>query len=148
MGRFRESAVVRGSPHEVFDFITDQANVAVWNDHVQDVEVVGEEPVGVGTRLRQHRRRNNRDFVLEFEVTAHEPPARHVVQGVVFGVDTTMAFLLEPADDQTRVTMDALVTGRGLSRLLAPVVAREMRKSTVTALDELQRTLAQGDSPP
>jgi carbon monoxide dehydrogenase subunit G len=115
--------------------------VAEWNDHVQHVEVVGDGPIAVGSRLRQHRLRNRREFVLEFEVVAHEPPTRHVVEGTVFGVATTMAFLLEPAEEGTRVTMDAHVRGEGPSRLLAPIVTREMRKSTVTALDDLRRVL-------
>jgi carbon monoxide dehydrogenase subunit G len=142
MGRFRESVVVRRPPAEVFDLITDQDRVADWNDHVQRVEVVGGGPVDIGSRLRQHRTRNGRDFVLEFQVTAHEPPRRHVVEGTVFGVATTVAFLVEPGDDGTQVMMDADVRGRGLSVLLAPVVTREMRKSAVAALADLQRLLA------
>lgn len=85
MGRIRESVIVRGPPADVFEFITDQAHVADWNDHVQRVEVVGGGPVGVGSLLRQQRLRNNREFDLEFEVTEHEPPRRHVVEGTVFG---------------------------------------------------------------
>jgi carbon monoxide dehydrogenase subunit G len=142
MGRIRESVVVNGLPAEVFDFITDQGHVADWNDHVQRVEVVGGGPVGVGSRLRQHRLRNNRDFVLEFDVRTHEPPRRHVVEGSVFGVATTMAFVIEPAAEGSRVTMEADVKGRGLSVLLAPIVTREMRKSTVAALRQLRQLRA------
>ncbi len=59
----------------------------------------------------------------------------------MFGVATTVTFLVEPGDDGTQVTMDADVRGRGLSVLLAPVITREMRKSAVTALADLQRLL-------
>ena len=52
----------------------------------------------------------------------------------MFGVDTTMSFTLQPKGAGTRVTMTADVQGRGLRRLLAPVVTGEMRKSTVAAL--------------
>ena len=48
---------------------------------------------------------------------------------------------LEPSGAGTRVTMTATVEGRGLRRLLAPVVTREMRKSTVAALAALQTHL-------
>ncbi|HEX6302202.1 MAG TPA: hypothetical protein VF148_17250 [Acidimicrobiia bacterium] len=95
----------------------------------------------MGSRVRQHRLRNKRDFVLEFEVIAHEPPTRHVVEGTVFAVATTVAFLVEPAEEGSRVTMDAHLRGKGPSRLLAPIVTREMRKSTVAALAELRRIL-------
>lgn len=142
MGGFRERVIVRRPPADVFDPITDQDRVADWNDHVQRVEVVDGGPVVVGSRLRQYRTRNGRDFVLEFRVTAHEPPRRHVVEGTVFGVATTMTFLVEPGDDGTQVTMDADVRGRGLSVLLAPIVTREMRKSAIAALAGLQRLLA------
>jgi hypothetical protein len=52
----------------------------------------------------------------------------------VFGVETIMSFTLRPEGAGTRVTMAADVRGRGLRRLLAPVVTSEMRKSTVAAL--------------
>jgi hypothetical protein len=60
--------------------------------------------------------------------------ARHVVEGPVLGLDTRMAFLIEPRPSGSRVTLAATVSGRGVRRLLAPVVTREMRKSTVAAL--------------
>jgi hypothetical protein len=50
-------------------------------------------------------------------------------------------FTLAPRDRGTRVTMDATVTGRGLRGLLAPIVTREMRKSTVSALAALRDQL-------
>jgi carbon monoxide dehydrogenase subunit G len=138
VGRFSESAEVRWPVEATFAYITDQDRVGEWNDHVQWAEVVGRGPVGVGSKLRQHRKRNRREFDLVFEVTGHDPPRRHVVQGSVLGLDTTMSFLLEPKGAGTRVTMTANVEGRGLRRLLAPVVTSEMRKSTVAALAALQ----------
>jgi hypothetical protein len=141
MARFSDSVTVRAQPAEAFDFITDQAHVADWNDHVQRAEVVGGGPVEVGAHLRQHRKRNNREFALDFEVIEHAPPSRHVVAGSVFGVGTTIAFMIDPAEAGSRVTMDANLPGRGLGVLMAPIVAREMRKSTVAALAQLQHIL-------
>lgn len=144
MPRFSEHADVAASAEEAFDHVTDQTKVAEWNDHVQSVEVVGGGEVGVGTELRQHRRRGDRDFTLTFRVTEHDRPRRHTVQGQVFGVDTTMDFAFEDLAQGTRVTMTATVTGRGLRALLAPVIAREMRKSTVNALAALSGQLRSG----
>jgi Polyketide cyclase / dehydrase and lipid transport len=141
VSRFSESIDVRAAVEETFAYITDQDRLGEWNDHVQWAEVVGDGRVDVGSKLRQHRKRGRREFDLFFEVTGHDPPHRHVVEGSVFGVDTIMSFATEPRDAGTRVTMRARVEGRGLRRLLAPVVAREMRKSTVTALAALQTHL-------
>jgi carbon monoxide dehydrogenase subunit G len=52
-----------------------------------------------------------------------------------------MSFTLQPKGAGTRVTMTADVQGRGLRRLLAPVVTGEMRKSTVAALAALRAHL-------
>ncbi|HWD42231.1 MAG TPA: SRPBCC family protein [Actinomycetota bacterium] len=141
MGRFSESADVPATVEETFAYITDQGRLAEWNDHVQWAEVIDDGRVEVGSKLRQHRKRGRREFDLVFEVTGHDPPRRHVVEGSVFGVDTTMSFTLEPSGPGTRVTMTASVEGRGLRRLLAPVVTSEMRKSTVTALAALPTRL-------
>jgi carbon monoxide dehydrogenase subunit G len=142
VGRFSETADVPATVEETFAYVTDQARLGEWNDHVQWAEVAGDGPVDVGARLRQHRKRGKREFDLVFEVTGHDPPRRHMVEGSVFGVDTTMSFTLEPSGAGTRVTMSATVQGRGLRRLLAPVVTREMRKSTVAALAALQTRLS------
>ncbi|MGH2699823.1 MAG: SRPBCC family protein [Actinomycetota bacterium] len=141
MGRFAERTDVTATVEAAFDYVTDQDEVAEWNDHVQRVEIIGGAPVEVGSRLRQYRRRGKRDFVLEFEVTEHERPLRHTVEGAVFGVDTKMEFTFAPHDSGARVTMAASVTGRGLRALMAPIVTREMRKSTVAALDALRARL-------
>lgn len=141
MGRFSESADVRATVEETFAYITDQDRLGEWNDHVQWAEVVHGGRVDVGSKLRQHRKRNKREFDLFFEVTDHDPPRRHVVSGSVFGVGTTMSFTVAPSGAGTRVTMTADVQGRGLRRLLAPVVTSEMRKSTVAALAALQARL-------
>jgi uncharacterized protein YndB with AHSA1/START domain len=142
MGRFSESATVDASIDTTFGFVTDQSQVAKWNHHVEYVEVIGGGPVEVGSRLRQHRRRNNREFDLEFTVTQHQPPRLHVVEGEVFGVETAMTFEFEPQPDGgTEVTMAAITQGRGLARLLAPLVTSEMRKSTRAALTDLRRLL-------
>jgi Polyketide cyclase / dehydrase and lipid transport len=141
LGRFSEAADVRSPVEATFAYVTDQDRLAEWNDHVQWAEVVGGGPVGVGSKLRQHRRRNRREFDLLFQVTCHDPPHRHVVEGSVLGVDTQMGFTLEPKAAGTRVTMTADVHGRGVRRLLAPMVTREMRRSTVAALAALQARL-------
>jgi len=141
VGRFSESADVRATMEATFAYITDQDRLAEWNDHVQWAEVVGSGRVQVGSELRQHRKRNKHEFDLFFEVTGHDPPRRHVVEGSVFGIDTIMAFTLQPEGAGTRVTMTANVQGRGLRRLLAPVVTSEMRRSTVAALAALRAHL-------
>jgi Polyketide cyclase / dehydrase and lipid transport len=141
VGRFSESADVRSPVEATFAYVTDQDRLTEWNDHVQWAEVVGGGPVDVGSKLRQHRRRNGREFDLFFEVTGHDPPRRHVVEGSVFGVATVMSFALQSTGAGTRVTMTADVRGRGLRRLLAPVVTGEMRRSTVAALAALRAHL-------
>jgi hypothetical protein len=142
MATFSEHADVATSIDQTFDYVTDQGKVAEWNDHVQSVNVIGGGgQVGVGSQLVQHRRRGDREFDLNFTVIAHEPRHRHIVTGQVFGVDTTMAFTFAEHESGTRVTMTASVIGHGVRRLLAPVVAREMHKSTVSALAALEERL-------
>ncbi|HEX6208038.1 MAG TPA: SRPBCC family protein [Actinomycetota bacterium] len=141
MARFEEHVDVGTSVEETFRYITDQKQVASWNDHVQRVEVDGGGPVAPGTIIRQHRRRGNREFVLTFQVIDHESPRRHALRGEVFGTSTTMEFGLEPRGSGTRVSMAATVEARGLKGVLAPLVARQMRKSTVAALTALRERL-------
>jgi hypothetical protein len=141
MATFSEHADVVASIDHAFDYVTNQDSVGEWNDHVQSVDIIGGGQIGIGSQLVQHRRRGDREFDLNFTVIAHEPPRRHIVTGQVFGVDTTMAFTFAENESSTRVTMTASVVGHGVRRLLAPVVAREMHKSTVSALAALEERL-------
>jgi hypothetical protein len=141
MATFSEHADVVASIDQAFDYVTNQDLVGEWNDHVQSVDIIGGGQIGIGSQLVQHRRRGDREFDLNFTVIAHEPPRRHIVTGQVFGVDTTMAFTFAENESSTRVTMTASVVGHGVRRLLAPVVAREMHKSTVSALAALEERL-------
>lgn len=61
MGRLSEETVVAALPEAAFAYVTDQSHVADWSDHVPAAEAEGDGPVVVA-RLRQHRRRNNREF--------------------------------------------------------------------------------------
>ena len=141
MPRFAESVDVSTTVEQSFDYVTDQSKVPEWNEHVERVEVVGDAPVGVGAVLVQHRRRGSKAFDLTFEVVEHDRPRRHSVTGTVFGVVTTMGFDFAESTSGTRITMTADVFGKGLRALLASPVAREMRKSVVSGLEDLERRL-------
>jgi hypothetical protein len=69
VGRFSEHADVAVTAPVAFDYVTDQSTLADWNDHVTHAEVIDGGAVRLGSRLRQQRRRNNREFDLTFEVT-------------------------------------------------------------------------------
>lgn len=139
--RFSETTVVAAGVEDSFDYVTDQTKLTEWNEHVVDAEVLGDGPVGVGTVLRQHRQRGNKEFDLTFEVVEHDRPTLHCVTGTVFGVDTLMRFDFAPHDGGTRITQTAEVTGTGLRSLLARLVAKEMHKSVLTGLDRLRARL-------
>ena len=139
--RFSESAILAASIEDSFDYVTDQAKLAEWNDHVQSAEVIGDEPVRVGSVLRQHRRRGNKEFDLTFEVIEHDRPHRHTVKGAVFGVQTLMTFEFTNQATGTLISQTAEVSGKGLRAPLARVVAKEMRKSVVTGLEQLRSRL-------
>jgi uncharacterized protein YndB with AHSA1/START domain len=139
--RFSESAILATSVEDSFDYVTDQAKLAEWNDHVQSAEVIGGEPVRVGSLLRQHRRRGNKEFDLTFEVIEHDRPQRHTVKGAILGVETLMTFEFTNQATGTLITQTAEVSGQGLRAPLARVVAKEMRKSVVTGLEQLRSRL-------
>ena len=103
-------------------------------------DVLGVRRCRLGSRLRQQRRRSNREFDLTFEVTAHEPPRRHTVKGTVFGVDTTMEFTFEP---RCRHAGDHGCDGEGSQSARVGCPARDAgdARVDVTALQAIQRQL-------
>ena len=139
MGRFRESVVVDQPPDAVFASITDQGRISEWNDHVQRAEVVGGGPVDVGSRLRQHRRRNKRDFALDFVVTASQAPP----VDLTFGFHTAVVgFGATPGVDHDAVDIEVVLpAGETEGSWLRKECERGLLERYQTLTDEIRHRL-------
>ncbi|HEX2110416.1 MAG TPA: SRPBCC family protein [Gaiellaceae bacterium] len=137
-----ETVVIGRPAQEVFAYVSDLARHPEWQDKLLDATVEGEDPIRVGTRVKQTRRvgRGTRTFTLE--VTEHDPPNRLAFQGIDGPVRPQGKITFEPLDgERTRYSAQLDFDGHGLGVLLAPLVRRDARRQLPESLQRLKQRL-------
>jgi uncharacterized membrane protein len=126
-----ESIEINRRPEEVFAYLDDVKRHGEWQDHIVDVQPQGDQPMGVGKRVRETRRVPGGDRSTTYEITEHDPPRQssfRVLDGPVRAVGTVT---IVPLDDgsRSRVTITIDFQGHGLGgKVLLPLAKSQARK--------------------
>lgn len=126
-----ESIEINRRPEEVFAYLDDVKRHGEWQEQIVDVQPEGDQPMGVGKRVRETRRVPGGDRTMTYEVTEHDPPRRsafRVLDGPVRAVGTV---LVEPVGDGSRskLTFTIDFAGRGIGgKVLLPLAKSQARK--------------------
>ena len=144
--RIEQTFTVGASPEEVFDYMTDPANLPRWQTTKTSVEQLTSGPPGPGTRFREWTKPpGGKQFEQVVEYTEFDRPRRftvHIVEGP-HPVDGTWS--LESSGDGTRVTFVAAGEMRGVMGLLGPLTKRLVQRQFAGYHDQLRRNL-EGES--
>ena len=89
----------------VFDVFTDLPNAADRISGIESVEVLTDQPFGVGTRWKETRIMMGKAATETMWITAVEPNRSYIAEAESCGTHYTSTFTFEPADSGTRVTM-------------------------------------------
>lgn len=141
MHRFSRQGVIRAQPHQVFDFVTDQAKLPLWSPEVVSSEIAGGGPIEVGTRFVQKRRQGGRTMTNKVEVTTHDRPRTHAVKTRIMGVELSFTFSFWPEGSATKVTFDCSCEGKGLGRLMEGMMARMVEKADDQRIERLKAAI-------
>jgi uncharacterized protein YndB with AHSA1/START domain len=131
MAPISESIEIDRRPEEVFAYLDDVKRHGEWQEQIVGVEPQGDQPMGVGKRVRETRRVPGGDRSMTYEITEHDPPRQssfRVLDGPVRGVGTVV---VEPVGDgsRSRVTFTIEFEGHGLGgKVLLPVARTQARK--------------------
>lgn len=128
---------------EVFAFATDPAHFAEWQQGVTGGHI--EEPAEPGARPRcvTTRRIGFADRPSTSELTHIDPPRNWGVRGIDGPIRAVVEVTVEPlAPARSRLTIAVDFEGRGIGRVLVPlVVRREARREMPANLATLKRCL-------
>ena len=141
MPGFRAAVLIARSAEEVFSYVTDPDNAPKWLPGVTGLEMITEGPLSAGTRLRESRRVGERAGDVDIEIVAHEPPSLYTTRFVQGGYEATYEYTFEVEEEGTKVVLACTVAGRGLSKLMAPIVALAMRRQDKGQLKALKEVL-------
>ncbi|PZS29102.1 MAG: hypothetical protein DLM61_13490 [Pseudonocardiales bacterium] len=147
--RSRHGVIIARSPKEVWEFISNPGNEKRWHTDVIDGEVLSELPLQQGSRVR---------WVMNFggprpvtlRVARFDPPHVLEVQAEhpVMGVAPTLVYEIEPDDRGALFTRTIEMRPSGPTRLMAPVMRRNVVKSNAQFVGNLKRVLETGSTGP
>jgi carbon monoxide dehydrogenase subunit G len=141
--RFELSVEIAKPVHEVWEYLIEPENVPEWQASAASSHQISEGKMGVGTHLQDERRFLGRRARSEVEVTEFEPERLFTLHGISGPVRFTVRHCLEPTATGTRLQIEAEADpGRGISRLMRPVVERaaahEIRKDFERLKEKLE----------
>jgi uncharacterized protein YndB with AHSA1/START domain len=142
-----ETIEIARTPEAVFAYFNQLERHIEWQPSILSISGVTEGPVGVGTRSTETRRGPfGAKLKITYEIVEHDAPHRIRFRGTTGPVRAIGTFTVDPADDASRseVTLQLDFDGRGIGKLLAPLVRREAAKD-VPQNYQLLKTLLEND---
>jgi uncharacterized protein YndB with AHSA1/START domain len=126
-----ESIEINRRPEDVFAYLDDVKRHSEWQEQIVDVQPEGDQPMGVGKRVRETRRVPGGDRSMTYEITEHDPPRQssfRVLDGPIRAIGTVS---VEPIGDgsRSRLTFTLDFQGHGLGgKVLMPLAKSQARK--------------------
>jgi Polyketide cyclase / dehydrase and lipid transport len=147
MAAIVESVEIARRPMDVFSYATDFSRYPEWQGGVEWVRVDEDGPPAVGSKALVTRRVGPRRLPGAEAITELSPPRSWTVRAVSDPVRATAMGTIEPiaGGERSRVTIALEFKGRGIGRLLVPlVVRRQARRQLPINERQLKRVLEHG----
>ena len=128
---------------DVATYAGDPSNAPSWCRRIDSAEWVTEPPVALGSQISLRVRSLGREVVSTHEVTELTPGeqvAMRTVEGGPFPMTTTATWRAV-GDRATHMVLRNQSEPTGFSRLVAPLVARSVRRAMDRDLGDLKRLL-------
>lgn len=141
MAGFERSEHIARPHPQVWNFFVDHANAPKWNPDIVSLEQITDGPVGVGTKFRETRRIGKKKHTVTLEITDFEEGRKYAGTVDAAGIRGTYTYRFEPRGDETEVNLVAEIEGRGLAKLMVPLVKRSMIKQDGAQLERLRNAV-------
>lgn len=137
-----ESSIVIMQPLEdVFAFITDTEAQSQWQAATQENKKLTDGPVGVGTQIQHRGKFLGKRMESIAEVVEYEPNSKYHVKSVQGYLPVDLQYLLEPAEEGTKLILIAGGAPGDFFRLAEPLVAAASRRLIAADLRRLKAVL-------
>lgn len=128
MSPIRSEVEIARPSEEVFGYATDPARFSEWQHDVVGARVTRGAAGEVGARFSTDRRVGPGRRSITQEITEREEPIRWAARGVDGPVRPHVTLTIEPLEDdsRSRVTAELDFEGRGIGRLVVPLLVRPL----------------------
>ena len=147
MAPIASSIEIARPPDEVFAYITDPTHLAEWQESLVSAHSEGDGPLARGSKVATTRRVGRSERTMTMTVESMSPPRSWALRGIDGPVRLIVNGAIEPLDEgaRSRVTIELDFEGRGLGKLLVPlVVRRQAAKEHPQNLQNLKQRLESG----
>jgi len=141
MARYMAGVESTRAPEDVFAYLSDFSTAAEWDPGVVEAQLLGEGPVGMGTRFRLVAVFMGRRTTLEYEVVEFDPPRSITFRGENATAISLDRLVFEPTAAGTRVVYDADLRFKGAWKAAEPLFALAFRRVGDRALEGMRRTI-------
>jgi uncharacterized protein YndB with AHSA1/START domain len=126
-----ESIEIARRPEDVFSYLIDPSHMPQWQESVVSVRRLDEGAPAVGSRIVVTRRVGSRARELTMELSELNAPTSWTGRGVDGPVRAIARSRIEPVGngERSRVTIELDFEGRGIGKLLVPLVVRGQAKA-------------------
>lgn len=132
---------IDASPERVFAALADPEDWPRRIPSITRVEIIGYEPVGIGTQFRETRKMNGKAETLTMTISEMEPPEHMVFTAHAHGSDLVASHHLQAQEQGTMLRVSMETTPRtllarlvmALSFVFAPLIRKQLRDD-LTAL--------------
>lgn len=138
---FNKTEVVAKPIETVFGFLTDPSNMVHIMPDIISSEKIGNDPIGVGTRINETRKVMSKEVTAEVEVSVYDPPHRYGVKSESMGISAEYLYTLKPLEEGTNIDLEAEIQAQGMGKLLVPLFRSSMKKQDSDQLRNLKSFL-------
>lgn len=141
MMKIEHSVVIDRPIEEVFAYLTRPENTPKWQSGMLESRQTSEGAMGVGTIFTEVRQMMGRPMDQTMEVTAYEPNKKWSFKSIKATVPHEAHLAFESVEGGTRINLTSLGRPKGLLRLAAPIINRQLKKEFVADFENLKRLL-------
>ena len=141
MPRIESRVEIDAPPATVFPWLVDPDRLSRWISGFVGSEPIGSGEVRVGSRSRDIIEAEGRRIEVETEIVELRPGERLAVRITSSSHDQDDSYDLDARDGATDLTYRSDMRLRGLTRLLSPLVASQLRARAEKDLATLKRAV-------
>ena len=141
MKRAEQSIAIAASPEEVFAYAASLDHLADWQSGISSARLLGDGPIGVGSKALVVRDLLGQHIEAPLEVTAYDPPNLLRLRSEVSGVAADASLDVKARGHGSRITFAMEIRGSGLTAFMEPMIASAAEADIARSLDRLKELI-------
>ncbi|MDX1600838.1 MAG: SRPBCC family protein [Anaerolineales bacterium] len=141
---YETEIVIDRSPEAVFGYVTSLEAIPEWAEPIKRVENVSTNQIVSGTTFEEVAGTPFGEATISWEVLEYKENRLCTFHSESFIATTTVTFLVEPARGRSSLKINGKGRGRGLLRLIDPLLGRRALRLRKESLRVIKKILESG----